>query len=131
MDETLKMTAEEPVTLSRHHQKLASKFLRPVPPPLMSNTVREIENTFAFFDLNADNMIDADELRRVLHAVNVKKTNEECQEMLNVYDLNGDGKLDLHEFVTALARLIKHDVFTLNDIHQRFQWARNSFLFPN
>ena len=110
---------------SRHHQKLASKFMRPVPPPLMSDTVQEIENTFAFFDLNADQMIDADELRRVLHAVNVKKSNEECQEILNGYDLNGDGKLDVHEFIFALARLIKNDVFTLNDIHQRFQRVTN------
>jgi Ca2+-binding EF-hand superfamily protein len=103
-----------------HYRQVSRKFLHRIPPRLMSDTVRDIERTFAFFDLNDKQMIGADELRRILHAINVKKTNDECQDIVNNFDLNDDGRIDFHEFIFALARSIKHDVFTLNDIHQRF-----------
>ena len=105
----------------RHHEKLIGKYLTSVPARLMADTVRELRAAFDFFDLNANQQIGLDDLRRIFQAVNMKKTNEECQEILNIYDLNNDGKIDFHEFTFALARLIKHDVFNLNDIHQRFR----------
>lgn len=92
-----------------------------IPPRLMSDTVREIFNTFTFFDLNANQLIEINELKRILNALNLKKTTEECYEIINTYDLNNDQMLDFHEFIFALARLIKHDIFTLNDIQQKFK----------
>lgn len=107
-------------TASYHHRKTSNKLLNTVPPRLMSETVQDILNTFTFFDLNANQFIEINELKRILNALNLKKTTDECQEIINTYDLNNDQMIDFHEFIFALARLIKHDVFTLIDIHQRF-----------
>jgi Ca2+-binding EF-hand superfamily protein len=115
------MEIPENANLSYHQKKLSNKLLNTVPPRLMSDTVREIFNTFIFFDLNANEMIEINELKRILNALNIKKTNDECQDIINTYDLNNDQMIDFHEFIFALARLIKHDVFTLNDIQQRFK----------
>jgi hypothetical protein len=108
-------------TISYHHKKISNKLMNTVPPRLMSETVQDIFNTFTFFDLNANQLIEINELRRILNALNFKKTNDECQDIINTYDLNNDHMIDFHEFIFALARLIKHDVFTLIDIQQRFK----------
>jgi len=107
--------------LSYHHKKISNKLMNTVPPRLMSDTVRNILNTFTFFDLNANQFIEIDELRRILNALNFKKTTDECYDIIHTYDLNNDQMIDFHEFIFALARLIKHDVFTLIDIQQRFK----------
>ncbi len=107
---------------SYHHRKTSNKLTNSVPPRLMSDTVRDIFNTFSFFDLNANQFIEINELKRILHALNFKKTTDECDEIINIYDLNNDQMIDFHEFIFALARLIKHDVFTLLDIQQRFKY---------
>lgn len=106
---------------SYHHRKISNQLMNTVPPRLMSETVRNILNTFTFFDLNANQFIEINELRRILNALNFKKTTEECYDIINTYDLNNDQMIDFHEFIFALARLIKHDVFTLIDIQQRFK----------
>jgi Ca2+-binding EF-hand superfamily protein len=106
---------------SYHHKKISNKLINTVPPRLMSDTVDDILNTFTFFDLNANHLIEINELKCILNALNLKKTTEECYDIINIYDLNNDQMIDFHEFILALARLIKHDVFTLIDIQQRFK----------
>lgn len=87
----------------------------------MSDTVQEIFQAFTFFDLNANQFIESKELKSVFHALNIKKTDDQCSDIIEMYDLNNDQRIDFHEFIFALARLIKHDVFTLVDIQQRFR----------
>ena len=107
--------------ISHHHKELASQLMNAVPPRLMSETVRDIRNAFTFFDLNANEQIEVNELRRILNALNFKKTNLECTDIIQTHDLNHDRTIDFPEFIFSLARLIKHDVFTLEDIQQRFK----------
>ncbi|CAF3791265.1 unnamed protein product [Rotaria sordida] len=112
---------ENPLSnISYHHEKISNKLMNTVPPRLMSETVQDILNTFIFFDLNANQFIEINELKRILNALNFKRTTDECHEIINIYDLNNDQMIDFHEFIFGLARLIKHDVFTLIDIQQRF-----------
>ncbi|CAF1326082.1 unnamed protein product [Adineta ricciae] len=120
VDRNISTKEQSTAQSSYHHQKISNKLINTVPPRLMSETVSSIINTFSFFDLNADQFIEFDELRRILNALNFKKTNDECCDIINAFDLNNDQKIDFHEFVFALTRLIKHDVFTLTDIQQRF-----------
>ena len=87
----------------------------------MSDTVQEIFHAFTFFDLNANQFIEMKELKSILQALNLKKTDDQCRQIIQTYDLNDDQRIDFHEFIFALARLIKHDVFTLVDIQQRFK----------
>lgn len=108
------------LNVSHHHEKLSSKLMKTVPPRLMAETVHDILNTFTFFDLNSNQFIEINELKRILSALNIKKTTDECHEIINTFDLNNDQMIDFHEFIFALARLVKHDVFTLVDIQQRF-----------
>jgi Ca2+-binding EF-hand superfamily protein len=111
----------ETTVSSYHHKRISNKLINTIPPRLMSDTVREIYNTFTFFDLNANHFIEVNELKRIFNGLNLKKTNDECYDIINTYDLNNDQMIDFHEFIFALARLIKHDVFTLIDIQQRFK----------
>ncbi|CAF0920404.1 unnamed protein product [Didymodactylos carnosus] len=113
-------TSDSRITTSWHHRKLLGKLMAPVPSRLMPDTVREIYDAFSFFDLNANGHIEANELKRVLNALYFKKTEEESQDIINYFDLDGNQLLDFHEVIFAVARHIKHDVFTLADIQQRF-----------
>ena len=93
--------------MSNHFEKFSRKFLRRVPPRLAASTIDEMTETFAFFDLNANEKIEVEELRRIFNALNMKKSSDECDEILRHFDLDGDGKLDLNEFIFALARLFR------------------------
>lgn len=109
-------------SLSYHYKKLPSKYVQTIPPRLMSDTVEEIFQTFQFFDFNGNQSIEINELKRLFQGLNMKKSSEQCRKHIRDYDLNGDEKIDFHEFIFAMARLIKHDVFTLNDIQQKFKY---------
>lgn len=90
------------------NEKLAKKFLHRVPTPLPIETIEQIRKTFDFFDFKANGKIEVNELRRILQALNMKKNDEECAEMIEENDLDGDGQLDFHEFLFALTRMLNN-----------------------
>ena len=57
---------------------------------------------FKAFDKNNDGFIDREELKRVMDALDQGVTDQEVEEMINMCDINGDGKVDFHEFVNMM-----------------------------
>ncbi|MFS7992699.1 putative EF-hand domain pair protein CML [Helianthus anomalus] len=64
----------------------------------------EVKVAFDVFDANSDGFIDEFELQRVL--CNLGQTEmaklEECRNMIKGFDVNGDGVIDLDEFVKLM-----------------------------
>jgi calcium-binding protein CML len=67
---------------------------------------RRVELTQAFgqFDVDGDGNITADELKRVLAALRVEVSEEEVSRMMRAADLDGNGTVDLDEFLAVNAR---------------------------
>jgi Ca2+-binding EF-hand superfamily protein len=54
----------------------------------------ELSEAFKQFDKNNDGFIDAEELRTAMMHFGQKLTAKEAQEMLDLADINGDGKVN-------------------------------------
>ena len=67
----------------------------------------QLRAAFAVFDVNKDGIISADELMKILTAKNgVSSISEsEAGEIIESFDANGDGCLDIEELATALGSL--------------------------
>ena len=59
-----------------------------------------MREAFSVFDQNGDGYITIEELRSVLASLGLKqgRTVEECRQMINKVDANGDGRVDFKEF---------------------------------
>lgn len=62
-----------------------------------------VTSIFNSFDLNGDGKISASELKRCMSDLTGKRvTNEEVADMIRESDRNGDGAIDLQEFINAM-----------------------------
>lgn len=57
----------------------------------------------AVFDQNDSGSIDAAEMQRIMINLGEPMKLAEVDDVLNAFDLDGDGKIDIDEFATALA----------------------------
>lgn len=62
----------------------------------------ELREAFRVFDRNHDGFISAPELKLVMTNLGEKVTDEEVEDMIKEIDLDGDGLINLHEFITVL-----------------------------
>ena len=78
---------------------------------LMVRQMREVDSleavkeAFEMFDMNGDGFITADELTHMLSkmgAKNERLSPDEVLEIIMEADKNGDGKIDLEEFIVCL-----------------------------
>jgi calmodulin len=60
----------------------------------------ELAEAFAFFDKNGDGHISKEELKMVLLQLGENLGEEEIEEIFKEADLNNDGIIDYHEFIT-------------------------------
>ncbi|KAL6124908.1 hypothetical protein ACLB2K_077416 [Fragaria x ananassa] len=62
----------------------------------------DIQNVFQTFDLNGDGKISAEEVMEVLKRLGERWNLEECQRMVRAVDTDGDGMVDLDEFMAMM-----------------------------
>ncbi|XVE49187.1 hypothetical protein DITRI_Ditri01bG0062300 [Diplodiscus trichospermus] len=69
----------------------------------------DIQNAFRTFDLNCDGKISAEEVMEMLGRIGERCSLEECRKMVRAVDTDGDGMVDMDEFMTMMTRTMKHD----------------------
>ena len=66
-------------------------------------SLKDIESAFKEFDKDRSGFIEVDELRDLMmNLVGKKLTKQEIQAMMQLADINKDGKIDYDEFVTMM-----------------------------
>lgn len=80
---------------------------RPPEPEVVSNLpehkVRDLTEAFKMFDLNGDGKISRVELGTVLRSLGETMTDSHLEQMIKDVDTNGDGEIDLQEFINLNA----------------------------
>ncbi|XWS62893.1 hypothetical protein CRYUN_Cryun06bG0049700 [Craigia yunnanensis] len=69
----------------------------------------DIQNAFRIFDLNSDGKISAEEVMEMLRRLGERCSLEECMKMVRAVDTDGDGMVDMDEFMTMMTRTMKLD----------------------
>lgn len=64
--------------------------------------LEDLKNAFEVFDLDRNGSITADELFQVLKGMGDGSTREDCRNMINGVDKNGDGLINFEEFKTMM-----------------------------
>lgn len=62
----------------------------------------DILSVFNLFDEDKNGLISASELKKMVHSFGQNPTQKEIDDIVTKFDANGNGQLDLEEFVTIL-----------------------------
>ena len=68
---------------------------------------KEYKDAFEMFDKDKDGTITTKELANVMRSLNHDPTEDELNEMIAEVDLEGNGEIDVEEFVTVMTRRSK------------------------
>ena len=68
---------------------------------LSAEQAAELRKAFDVMDANKDGVVTKDELKTLLKGLGEEVTDEVVDEMINIADENGDGKVQFDEFVKA------------------------------
>jgi Ca2+-binding EF-hand superfamily protein len=68
---------------------------------LNNEQIAELQKAFDVMDANKDGVVTKDELKTLLKGLGEDVTDEVVDEMINIADENGDGKVQFDEFVKA------------------------------
>jgi Ca2+-binding EF-hand superfamily protein len=63
-----------------------------------------LSNSFDLMDKDNSSMVDRGEMRRLLRMKNIPYSEEEFEAVFQLYDLNGDGKLNFEEFSLVMTK---------------------------
>jgi len=96
----------------------ASQFLEIVESLSLADHARhrEIVGAYRLFDKTGSGGITGTDLKQLAHDVGETFTMSEIEDMLNTADLNGDGKIDVHEFEEIL---MKTNLFRSNQDEEK------------
>lgn len=70
-------------------------------PQLNDDQIAELRKAFDVMDENKDGQVTKDELKKLLQGLGEEVTDEIVDEMINIADENGDGKVNFDEFCKA------------------------------
>lgn len=67
----------------------------------------DIQTAFRTFDLNGDGKISAEEVMEVLRRLGERCSLEDCRKMVKAVDTEGDGLVNMDEFMTMMTRSMR------------------------
>ena len=70
-------------------------------PNLSEDQVAELRKAFDVMDENKDGQVTKEELKKLLGGLGEEVTDEIVDEMINIADTDGDGKVNFDEFCKA------------------------------
>ena len=76
---------------------------------LTEEQISEFKEAFLLFDQDGDGNITANELGIVMRSLGKDPTDAELRDMINDVDTDGNGTIDLAEFIAMMARKLKED----------------------
>ncbi|XP_005103071.1 calmodulin-beta [Aplysia californica] len=68
--------------------------------------VDDYNESFKIFDKNKDGNISLDEILETFHEMNLPLTQEEAADLINEFDVNGDGVIGFEEFVQFMKKYL-------------------------
>ena len=94
--------------------------------------VAEFKEAFELFDRDGDGRITASELGIVMQSLGHSPTDVELQEMVREIDENGNGSIELDEFVKMMSRKVKEseNEKELREAFQVFDKDNDGFISP-
>lgn len=79
-------------------------------PDVPAHLLKEVTEAFQFFDLNGDGKISKEELGSVVRSLGEKITDEGLDRLVKEVDADGDGYINLHEFIELNTRAMQLEV---------------------
>lgn len=68
----------------------------------------DIQSAFRTFDRNGDGKISAEEVKEMLWRLEERCSLEDCRRMVRAVDTDGDGMVDMNEFMAMMTRSMGH-----------------------
>ncbi|KAK2380571.1 hypothetical protein P8452_36777 [Trifolium repens] len=68
----------------------------------------DIQSAFRTFDKNGDGKISAEEIKEMLWKLEERCSLEDCRRMVRAVDTDGDGMVDMNEFVAMMTQSMRH-----------------------
>lgn len=67
----------------------------------------DVKSAFRIFDRNGDGKISAEDVQKMLMRLGERCSLEECRGMVRAVDTNGDGVVDMDEFVAMMSQSLR------------------------
>jgi len=87
---------------------------------LSQEQIAEFKDAFSLFDKDGDGTITTKELGTVMRSLGQNPADSDLQAMINEVDVDGNGTIDFHEFLTMMAKKLK-DTDREEEIRQAFK----------
>jgi calmodulin len=99
---------------------------------LTREQVEEFKEAFELFDKDGDGRVTARELGVVMRSLGHEPTEEELRDMVNEIDIDGNGTIELEEFVKMMSKKVQTDENEkeLREAFQVFDKDQDGFISP-
>ncbi|XP_050387418.1 calmodulin-like [Argentina anserina] len=97
---------------------------------LTDDQTAEYKHAFSLLDKDGDGSITTNELGTAMRSLGLKPSEEELEAMINEVDVDGNGTIDLQEFLSLMARKVQDNLSEkqLKEAFRVFDKDQNGFI---